>query len=79
VAAILIDGKPASTLFGGYGLKCGYLLPHFVAFALRALKPPFLVFRHGHREAEAFVAFLTDELIHRHIKTSYMMRAHMLL
>jgi hypothetical protein len=49
MAAILIDGKGASTLFGGYGLKRGYLLPYLVAFALRALKRPFLIFRHGHR------------------------------
>jgi hypothetical protein len=79
VAAILIDGKAASTLLGGYGLNCGFLLAYLVAFSLPALKATFLIFLHSHVEAEAFVALLTDELMHRRIKTFYMIGAHIVL
>jgi len=66
------------TLFRGYGLEGGNLLPHLAAFALWALESLLFIFRDLYDQGKGLTAFLTHELVcghSRHLLLCYALDA----
>jgi hypothetical protein len=53
-------------LFGGYGLKGGYLLFYSSGLTFRASEFFLSVFRNRYGHGKRLIALLTDEIVYRH-------------